>query len=290
MKRFFYWGGIILLILIFFAAVIYLPEIDAMILERQYMKEYVLVKQDKQEQGIHYELPLADKLFSLYYGQYPTEIMSIHSITNLESQDEALLEGLQKQVSILEKAKLIPELVDTEQLRKGFHEALYYNIGTVENPSTVVSVWKLVFYDEENFQYEFIIDAGTYKIYSANLYGYGVYDFWLNKGIYAASVEKTEPEVLEKLESQMGEQLRIYYEAQNVESRYLNLYDSFGLEEMLFYEDTYLSYYDKRDVIEIPCQVYYIQESMEGVHIGITDILENENAMPYDDSEASYGK
>lgn len=298
MKRFFTGAVCILLILIFLAAVVYLPEVDAMILEKQYMKQYVLVKQDKQGQGIHYELPLVDKLYVLTYGQYPTEIMSIHSITNLEVQDEALLEGLQRQISILEKAEIIPGLVEEEQLQKGFQEAVYYNIGTVDNPSMVVPVWKLVFYDEESFRYEFIIDAGTYKIYSADLYGYGVYDFWLNKGVFIENLGTADEEMAWKLENKLEgladkleEQLRIYYEAKRVENEYLNFWESCGFESMLFYENAYVSFFDRRDTIEIPCQVYYIPEEKERMHIGIAaDILGEEEAMSYDSNTEINGK
>lgn len=288
MKRFFYWGCIVLLIAIFFAIVIYLPEMDAGILERQYVNQYTLVKQDKQEQGIHYELPLVDKLLSLYYGEFSTEIMSIHSIANLESQDEALLEGLQSQISILEKAEIIPELVDLEHLRKSFHEALYYNISNVENPSAVVSAWKLTFYDAENFRYQFVIDASTYKIYSADIYGYTVYDFWLKKGIYTAHVEKAGSEKLWELEDKMRERLSGYYEAGDSKNVYLSLEGNFVFEGVLFYEGTQN---DKKYTTDIPLYIYYYPESkdsMEGMHIGIENVLEDRKVMQYDNAIETY--
>lgn len=297
MKRFFKIGCITLIIAAFFVIAIYLPEMDAGILENRYVNQSILVKQDKQEEGIHYDLPLMDKLSILSSLDAPvlsTEILSIHSITNLESQDEALLEGLEHNLSVLEEAGVIPRLVKPEKLRECFDEALYYNISSMENSGAAVSVWKLTFYEEGKFGYRFVVDASTYKIYSVYIYGY---DIGSSLSVKGSDLNGLQDGKIEDIGYIVGEKLRDYYEA-----------DDFMIMdiESLFIVDGVLDYwsagYGELDA-EIPCNMYYYpsaayelgtdgegnKKDMEGLFIGVANGLEEMSRSKTTDAEV-YGE
>lgn len=268
MKRFLKRIYIVLIVAVFLAVVIYLPELDARILENQYVNQHTLVKQDKQESGIHYDLPV-DKLSVFSIAEFSTEILSIYSMENLESQDSALLEELQSQISIWEKAGIIPELVDLDRLKSSFEEALYYNISNGENPNTIVSAWKLSFSKSGSFRYQFIIDANTYKIYSASVYGYDFYDFWLKQGIFIADADKMNPEKLLPIGEKIKNKLSDYYEAQSSDILSLSaVWD-------IVWEGAFNCRNSSYDITSIPFYIYYYpgyrkKEVMGGISIGIS--------------------
>lgn len=272
-KRFFRIGYIILIITVFFVIAIYLPEMDAGILEKQHMNQCILVKQDKQEEGIHYDLPLVDKLSILSssdQSSVSTEIISIQNIADLEEQDAALLEGLESDIKLLEELKVIPQLVTQEQLRECFNKALYYNISNIDN-SGVVPVWKLTFYEPDTLHYQFIIDANTYKIYSVCIFGYEIADFLSMNEIYT---DREDAGQMEYNGYNIGKQLKNYYEADNFQI--LDITGGLGVVGVLDYVEQDIG---KPDA-QIPCNIYYYypgeiyMNDMEGMFVGITNTLE----------------
>lgn len=296
MKRFLKIGCIALIIAAFFGLAIYLPEVDAGILENRYINQSILVKQDKQEEGIHYDLPLMEKLSILSSMDAPvfsTEILSIHSITNLEEQDEALLEGLERELSVLEQAGVIPQLAKSQQLKESFDEALYYNISSVESSGAAVSVWKLTFYREGEFGYRFVIDASTYKIYSVCIYGYGISEF-----IEEINFEDLQYGQMEDIGYIVGEKLKEYYEADE--------YMIMGIEEWFILNGqlNYWSLADGQPDNAIPCNMYYYpsaeyaggtneslyKSDMEGMFIGVANGLEEMSRTYFMENAESNGK
>ena len=232
-KRFLKIGLIVLGIVVFLIFAIYLPNLDAAFWEKQQVGQYMLVKQDKQEESIHYNLPLADKLSILSSQEgdfFCTEILIIHSIANLELEASGILEGMQESLSQLENEKMIPKLKSEEDLRKSFDSAVYYNVSSTENTSVVVPVWKLTFYEEEEFYYQFLVDADTYQIYSVNVYGFGVYDFLLENGIFTEVGKACK---IEDAGYQMGNQWKEYFKADDFQIVYLE--EDFHVEGMLSY-------------------------------------------------------
>ena len=293
-KRFLKIGLIVLGIVVFLIFAIYLPNLDAAFWEKQQVGQYMLVKQDKQEESIHYNLPLADKLSILSSQEgdfFCTEILIIHSITNLELEVSGILEGMQESLSQLENEKMIPKLKSEEDLRKSFDSAVYYNVSSTENTSVVVPVWKLTFYEEEEFYYQFLVDADTYQIYSVNVYGFGVYDFLQENGIFS---ETGKAWGTEDIGYRMGNQWKEYFKADDFQILYLE--EVFYVEGMLSYwisesEETDTMYSSGEDFdgvileMEIPCVwKYYSKEqsidNMEGFSFSIrTGLGETEGSM-----------
>lgn len=161
---------IILLAAGVFLFIVFLPKIDALISNIKYVNKPIVVKNEKDD-GIHYDLSIEDKLEIISSNQ--TAAMALINKTNsleeINKNDNLLLPSLQKEITILEEKRIIPVIKEKAEISNYLKGAAYYSISNQGGSILSVPVWVLEFSGKGECNYQFVVDAATYKIYALSL-------------------------------------------------------------------------------------------------------------------------
>lgn len=239
--------------IILLTGTIILPQKLNLLLDRKYMNTVQFL-----EQGPTTFLPPIDLEFSKKLQIMYDAIHEGRSGLNLFSTiskdillDTNLIPKLQEELQNFLSGETFQDIA-VYNLEKNFLSASYYNIyGT--KPSDSMSLWEINFGDYKTFNFSFLVDPKTYRIYAVKL-------FCKEATLYGEQLLASESEMI-KLTDQFKQRCLNYYEA-NSASLY-SIYQPDVILELVYddfiaYPRRNLSIYDMPNISGIGIEIGFV--------------------------------